>query len=188
MRTTRLNREIVIQCAMELVCESGINGLRLNKIADRLDVKSPSLYTHTGSVTELRQAVIHQAMQQFREELMDSLMGRAKMGAFLELGKTWMNYANEQSVFFTAFYNNDYLELYEKNISHFLQSAFKRIFVDWPLNNEEIEQIERIMTNYFCGQVDRLNGQHYVEAELISDLEIFYQGIVQNLEKVSQVC
>ncbi|MFC0275193.1 TetR/AcrR family transcriptional regulator [Enterococcus devriesei] len=188
MRTTRLNREIVIQCAMELVCESGINGLRLNKIAERLDVKSPSLYTHTGSVTELRQAVIHQAMQQFREELMDSLMGRAKMGAFLELGKTWMNYANEQSVFFTAFYNNDYLELYEKNISHFLQSAFKRIFVDWPLNNEEIEQIERIMTNYFCGQVDRLNGQPYVEAELISDLEIFYQGIVQNLEKVSQVC
>lgn len=188
MRTTRLNREIVIQCAMELVCESGINGLRLNKNADRLDVKSPSLYTHTGSVTELRQAVIHQAMQQFREELMDSLMGRAKMGAFLELGKTWMNYANEQSVFFTAFYNNDYLELYEKNISHFLQSAFKRIFVDWPLNNEEIEQIERIMTNYFCGQVDRLNGQPYVEAELISDLEIFYQGIVQNLEKVSQVC
>ncbi|MDU6522769.1 MAG: TetR/AcrR family transcriptional regulator [Enterococcus sp.] len=173
---------------MELVCESGINGLRLNKIAERLDVKSPSLYTHTGSVTELRQAVIHQAMQQFREELMDSLMGRAKMGAFLELGKTWMNYANEQSVFFTAFYNNDYLELYEKNISHFLQSAFKRIFVDWPLNNEEIEQIERIMTNYFCGQVDRLNGQPYVEAELISDLEIFYQGIVQNLEKVSQVC
>ncbi|MEG0627703.1 MAG: TetR family transcriptional regulator [Enterococcus sp.] len=63
MRTTRLNREIVIQCAMELVYESGINGLRLNKIADRLDVKSPSLYTHTGSVTELRQAVIHQAMQ-----------------------------------------------------------------------------------------------------------------------------
>lgn len=188
MRTTRLNREIVKQCAMELVYESGINGLRLNKIAERLDVKSPSLYTHTGSVTELRQAVIHQAMQQFREELMDSLMGRAKMGAFLELGKTWMNYANEQSVFFTAFYNNDYLELYEKNISHFLQSAFKRIFVDWPLNNEEIEQIERIMTNYFCGQVDRLNGQPYVEAELISDLEIFYQGIVQNLEKVSQVC
>ncbi|MGX7124964.1 TetR/AcrR family transcriptional regulator [Enterococcus viikkiensis] len=188
MRTTRLNREIVIQCAMELVYESGINGLRLNKIADRLDVKSPSLYTHTGSVTELRQAVIHQAMQQFREALMDSLMGRATLGAFLELGKTWMNYANEQSVFYTSFYNNEYSDFYAKNISHFLQSAFKRIFVDWPLNEEEVKQIERIMTNYFCGQIDRLNGQPYVEAELISDLEIFYQGIVQKLEKVSQVC
>lgn len=188
MGTTRLNRDIVIQCAMELVYESGINGLRLNKIADRLEVKSPSLYTHTGSVTELRQAVIHQAMQQFREELIDSLIGRAKLSAFLELGKTWMNYANEQAVFFTAFYNKEYLTLYEKNISHFLQSAFERIFSDWSLDNEEIQQIERIMTNYFCGQVDRLNGQPQAEAELISDLEIFYQGIVQNLEKVSQVC
>lgn len=87
MKTSRLNKEIVIACAMDLVYESGINGLRLNKIADRLDVKSPSLYTHTGSVTELRQAVVRRAMEDFREQLVDSLLGRANLCAFIELGK-----------------------------------------------------------------------------------------------------
>ena len=85
MKTSRLNKEIVIACAMDLVYESGINGLRLNKIADRLDVKSPSLYTHTGSVTELRQAVVRRAMEDFREQLVDSLLGRANLCAFIEL-------------------------------------------------------------------------------------------------------
>lgn len=103
MKNSRLSREIVIDCAMSLVHESGLHGLRLNKIAERLEVKSPSLYTHTGSITELRQAVVKRAMEEFREELVDSLLGRANLYAFIELGKTWAAYAKKTMLFILFF-------------------------------------------------------------------------------------
>ncbi|WP_256278125.1 TetR/AcrR family transcriptional regulator [Enterococcus sp. HMSC064A12] len=103
MKNSRLTREIVIDCAMSLVHESGLHGLRLNKIAEHLEVKSPSLYTHTGSITELRQAVVKRAMEEFREELVDSLLGRANLYAFIELGKTWAAYAKKTMLFILFF-------------------------------------------------------------------------------------
>lgn len=186
MKTSRLNKEIVIECAMDLVCESGINGLRLNKIADRLDVKSPSLYTHTGSVTELRQTVIRRAMEGFREQLVDSLLGRADLCAFVELGKTWAAYAKNQHAFYTVFYEKEYIDSYEKNISIFLRSAFERIFLKCSLTEQELIQVERVMTNYFRGHADGFTDKNFNEVELISDLEIIYNGILQNFSKVSQ--
>lgn len=187
MRTSRLNREIVIECAMELVHESGINGLRLNKIAERLDVKSPSLYTHTGSITELRQAVVQQAMEQFREKLVDSLLGRADLYAFLELGKTWATYAKDYTAFYSAFYRAEYVELYDKNISVFLYAAFERVFSNYELSEKEVGQIERILTSYFRGYSDILIESNFDETELISDLAIIHSGVIHNKKPISQV-
>lgn len=186
MKTSRLNIEIVIECAMALVSESGISGLRLNKIADRLEVKSPSLYTHTGSVTELRQAVVRKAMEEFREQLVDAILGRANLCAFLELGKTWTAYAKNKNAFYTVFYEKEYIRSYEKNISVFLRAAFDRIFIDCELTDKEIIQVERVMTNYFRGHADRFTEQNFDETDLISDLEIIYNGIRQNFRKVPQ--
>lgn len=186
MRTSRLNKEIVIECAMELVHESGINGLRLNKIAERLDVKSPSLYTHTGSITELRQAVVQQAMMQFRENLVDSLLGRADLYAFLELGKTWAAYAKDHTAFYTAFYQVEYLELYTKNISNFLRAAIGRIFSQYELSENEVAQIERVLTNYFRGYSDFLIRADFDEVDLISDLAIIHSGIIHTRKQVPQ--
>ncbi len=187
MKTYRLNKETVIECAMDLVAESGIEGLRLNKIADRLQVKSPSLYTHTGSVTELRSTVVCQAMNQFREQLVDSLMGRSQLHAFIELGKTWANYAKSHRAFYTVFYQSDYQLLYQETISEFLTSAFKRIFFDFELDEKGIKQVERVVTNYFRGHTENFDDSCLAEIDLISDLEIIYTGLTKNLKGVSQV-
>jgi len=186
MKTSRLNKNIVIECAMELVNESGLHGLRLNKIADRLDVKSPSLYTHTGSVTELRQAVVRRAMEDFREQLVDSLLGRANLDAFIELGKTWAAFAKNKHVFYTVFYEKEYIASYEKNIAAFLRAAFDRIFSVYELTDMELTQVERVMTNYFRGHAESFAENTFNEMDLISDLEIIYNGIRQNFTKVSQ--
>lgn len=186
MKTSRLNKEIVIECAMDLVCEAGFNGLRLNKIAERLDVKSPSLYTHTGSVTELRYEVVERAMEEFREELVDSLLGRSNLCAFVELGKTWAYYAKNQNAFYTVFYESDYIEAYERTISAFLKAAFQRIFTECDLTDKEIIQVERVMTNYFRGHAECFTSTTFDENDLVSDLEIIYNGILQNFAKIPQ--
>lgn len=186
MKNSRLTREIVIDCAMSLVHESGLHGLRLNKIAERLEVKSPSLYTHTGSVTELRQAVVIRAMEEFREELVDSLLGRANLYAFIELGKTWAAYAKKNNAFYIVFYEKDYIDFYEENISFFLRAAFERIFLECDLTDQEVLQVERVLTNYFRGHADSFADSSFDESDLISDLEIIYSGILQNFMKVSQ--
>lgn len=186
LKTSRLNREIVIDCAMGLVCESDIDGLRMNKIANRLEVKSTSLYTHTGSVTELRQAVVERAMEDFRELLVDSLMGRSNLCAFVELEKTWACYAKDQNSFYTVFYEKGYIDSYKKSISAFLRAAFNRIFFECELSDQEVIQVERVMTNYFRGHAEGFADNSISEKDLVSDLEIIYNGVLKNFMKVSQ--
>lgn len=42
------------------------------------------------------------------------------------------------------------------------------------------------MTNYFRGHADGFTENNFNETDLISDLEIIYNGILQNFTKVPQ--
>jgi AcrR family transcriptional regulator len=58
-RRTRLSRADVVAAGVAVTAESGLSGLTLNAVADRLGVQRPSLYHHLpGGFEELRTAVI----------------------------------------------------------------------------------------------------------------------------------
>ncbi len=53
----RINREAVIQTAIELIEAEGVEQLSVNVLAERLGVKTPSLYRYVRNKTDLLRAV-----------------------------------------------------------------------------------------------------------------------------------
>jgi TetR/AcrR family tetracycline transcriptional repressor len=76
-----LTREDIVEAALAVLDEAGLEGLTLRRIADRLGVKAPALYWHVASKKELVDEVATELMR--RAQVTDPLTGdwRTELGA-----------------------------------------------------------------------------------------------------------
>jgi AcrR family transcriptional regulator len=68
-----LNKEIVIETAKELIEEVGYNDFSMRKLADKLEVKTASLYTHIESMEALFTEVGLSALKEQRNCLLHTI-------------------------------------------------------------------------------------------------------------------
>ena len=54
MSKNNINEEIIIETAASIVNEVGSENLSLKIIAEKLNIKSPSLYNHISSLDEIK--------------------------------------------------------------------------------------------------------------------------------------
>lgn len=76
-----IDRPAVVQCACELVDREGVEALTLARLASLLDVKSPSLYNHVGSLAELKASIGLIAAQGVAEALTRAMVGQSGASA-----------------------------------------------------------------------------------------------------------
>jgi AcrR family transcriptional regulator len=68
-RKRDLARRRLIDAAVELIAERGVEGLRLREIADRADIGFGSFYTHFSSKEELVEAVVAERVEALTTEI-----------------------------------------------------------------------------------------------------------------------
>src|ERR1700761_6954636 len=88
-----LSRPDVIAAAAELADEVGFQELTMGLLAQRLGVRTPSLYKHVTDLADLRHGVAIQAMGEVGERLRDSLQGRSGRDALTALLTTIRSFA-----------------------------------------------------------------------------------------------
>jgi AcrR family transcriptional regulator len=88
-----LSRPDVIAAAAELADEAGIQGLTMGLLAQRLGIRTPSLYKHVTDLADLRHGVATLAMTEVGEEIRDVLQGRSGRDALVALLATMRSYA-----------------------------------------------------------------------------------------------
>jgi AcrR family transcriptional regulator len=71
----RASKEAVVLTASELADEKGLQGVTLKAVADRLGIRTPSLYNHIESLDDLLRAIAHTGMR-----AMNSQMSRVAIG------------------------------------------------------------------------------------------------------------
>ena len=74
-RRVGLERDDVIEAALDLVDRDGLAALSLKAVADRLTVQPPSLYSHVDGLGGLLDAMSIAATAEFGEVLRDSVVG-----------------------------------------------------------------------------------------------------------------
>ena len=72
-----LNGGDVVAAAAGLADETGYAGLTMALLADRLGVRTPSLYKHVGGLADLQHRVATLAMTELGEVIRDAVQGRA---------------------------------------------------------------------------------------------------------------
>ncbi|MER6003696.1 WHG domain-containing protein [Nonomuraea angiospora] len=81
-----LSSEHVTQVAADLADEVGFAGLTLALLADRLGVRTPSLYKHVGGLPDLRHKVATLAMEAMADAVgmaVQGVSGKAALAAYL---------------------------------------------------------------------------------------------------------
>jgi AcrR family transcriptional regulator len=72
-----LDRTAVTVAAADLADEVGFTGLSMGLLAERLGVKTPSLYKHVTSQADLAHRIAVLAMNEFADAIRDAIQGRA---------------------------------------------------------------------------------------------------------------
>jgi len=87
-----LNPDVVVDVALALVDEKGLDALSLAAVADRAGVAAPSLYKHVGSLADLRTLMAARIMRQISASFAEVVMGRSRDEAVEALMRAYRAY------------------------------------------------------------------------------------------------
>src|ERR1700754_2653964 len=73
-----LTPDVIVDVALTLVDEKGLDALSLAAVADRAGVAAPSLYKHVGSLADLRELMALRVVQQITAIASSVVMGRSR--------------------------------------------------------------------------------------------------------------
>ena len=79
MKTTK---EAVIKATSDLADEKGLNNVSLKAVAQKLNIRTPSLYNHIESLDNLLLEVAHNGMRDMNERMMKIAVGKIGKEAF----------------------------------------------------------------------------------------------------------
>jgi AcrR family transcriptional regulator len=95
MQKRNLTKEKIIQVAFLLADEIGLNQVTFPKIAEKLNIKYPSLYNHFTNMNNLKIEMTIYTLKELNLKLMQNLIGKSGEDAIRELACIYKNYAFE---------------------------------------------------------------------------------------------
>lgn len=90
-----LSADAVVDVALALIDEKGLEALSLSAVAERAGVAAPSLYKHVGSLADLRMLMSVRITLQIRAIFAEAVMGRSRDDAVEALLRAYRAYVLE---------------------------------------------------------------------------------------------
>ena len=90
-----LNKAKVVEAAAKLIDEEGLEQLTPGRLAERLNVKTPSLYNHVAGLPGLRHDLALYCMRDLLENIRLATIGKSGAEAIIALADAYRTYARE---------------------------------------------------------------------------------------------
>lgn len=87
-----VSKALVIEAASNIADEKGLNQVSLKNVAERLNIKTPSLYNHIDSLDSLLREVAHKGMRTMNEQMARTAIGKSGEQALKAVGTAYLNY------------------------------------------------------------------------------------------------
>lgn len=97
-----LDEAAVLSAAAELVDEEGIEGLNLSRLAERLGVRSPSLYKHVKGLEAVQRGVALEGVRAIAREMAQAAVGKAGDEAMRAIAEAYRAYAKAHPGLYAA--------------------------------------------------------------------------------------
>lgn len=94
-RRAGLDKAAVIEEAVRLIDEEGLEQLSLGRLAERLGVRVPSLYHHVAGLPGLKRDLAVYCLRELLARLTRAVMGKARADAILALADSYREYAHQ---------------------------------------------------------------------------------------------
>lgn len=88
-----LDHSSVVEAAAKLVDEEGIEQLTLGRLAERLGVRTPSLYNHVAGLPGLKHDLALYCLRDVFDRLTRAAIGKSRADAIFAFANTYLSYA-----------------------------------------------------------------------------------------------
>ena len=92
---THLDKNAVVEAAVEILNKEGIGALSLSRLADELGIKTPSLYNHVNGLAGLQQELDAMNAKLLANRLSDAAMGKSGVELFIDVAQAFRAYVKE---------------------------------------------------------------------------------------------
>jgi AcrR family transcriptional regulator len=90
-----LDQATVVEAAAKLVDEEGIEQLSLGRLAERLGVRTPSLYNHVAGLPGLKHDLALYCLHDLLDRILRATVGKSRADAIFALADAYRAYARE---------------------------------------------------------------------------------------------
>jgi AcrR family transcriptional regulator len=97
-----INKRVVLQAALELADEMGLEQISLALLSKKLNIKTPSLYNHIEGMPGLRKELAKWGLQQLIERLTDAAFGKSGEEAIHAFGLAYLSFARQHPGLYEA--------------------------------------------------------------------------------------
>ena len=94
-RRAGLDQEAVVEAAAKLVDEEGIEQLSLGRLAERLGIRTPSLYNHVAGLPGLKHDLALYCLRDVLNHLLRATIGKSRAEAVFAFANAYRAYARE---------------------------------------------------------------------------------------------
>ena len=91
----RVSKSLVIETASKIADKQGLNNLSLKAVAEKLNVRTPSLYNHIESLDDLLREVAHKGMRSMNEQMAQAAIGKSGNTALRGISVEYLNFIIE---------------------------------------------------------------------------------------------
>ena len=95
VRKAGLNEDVLVNAAVELIDAEGLPALSLARLAERLGVRSPSLYKHISGLDALRQGIAVWAARELARRMSRAAVGKSGDEAVSAIAQAYRGFAKE---------------------------------------------------------------------------------------------
>lgn len=97
-----LTLDEILQATEEMANEQGIHAVTLATLAQRLQIRPPSLYNHVDGLKGLHKFMVMKSTQELEAALMDAAVGRAGEQAIRAMGQAYVDFARQRPGLYEA--------------------------------------------------------------------------------------
>jgi AcrR family transcriptional regulator len=90
-----LTKIAVLAAAAELLNEEGAGALSLHRLAEKLDIRTPSLYNHVDGLPGLQRELAILNARQLADRLSAAAIGRSGAALFMDVAQAFRSYVKE---------------------------------------------------------------------------------------------
>jgi AcrR family transcriptional regulator len=92
---TRLDKNTVVQTAVEILNAEGVNALSLSRLAEEFDIKTPSLYNHVNGLDGLQRELEVMNARLLADRFSEAAIGKSGSELFMDVSQAFRDYVKE---------------------------------------------------------------------------------------------
>lgn len=151
-----ITREKIIEETEELIAECGISAFSLHALAERLGIKTASLYTHVSGIDEVLAAASEDILRKFHDGQMKSIEGKRRQDALAALAESERSFAKENASFYELIMNLQLSGNQElKDAAACIVEPLMKILSEYRLDEDEKTDAERLFRAVVYGFISQ---------------------------------